>query len=209
MICKPLKLIVLMIVAIGFIPLISFSQMSEKFDTVVITQEDVYILNSVNNTNLANGRNRNAINYPLPQKTSFLVIQVIIDNSDFQIDKTNYQNLLSKFVSVADNQYLLFGGSIVIASMTPKGSGKACDFYVLKSNDEKEKFMNEDHHWKYKIKEIDKINKYTRTSTQSFVLKINTDDLINKENLSIAFQNHSLTGSRKVIIDLVAFVSKD
>ncbi|MCX6304002.1 MAG: hypothetical protein NT040_03450 [Bacteroidetes bacterium] len=184
------------------------AQEAKDYDNVSIASGDVYVLNSVNNTNFANGRNRNAMVYSLPPNAKYAILRVLIDNYDFLVDRKNYQSLMSKFTSVSSNQYLLLSGSFLIEAVSPKGSGKMCDFYMPVSQEEKKKFLEEGHPWQFKTSEVNYVDNYTRLNTQSFAISIKVDELGSKDHIILAFQNHSLTSPCKVIVDIIAFTVK-
>jgi hypothetical protein len=196
------------VLCLSLIYKVSFTQSINDFDTVSITSCDVYTINSVGRTNISNGRNRSAMIYTLPPNTKYAMLQILIDNSDFQTDKKNYQSLMSKLAQVANNPYVLLTGAVMIETMSPNSSGRACDFYILKSTEEKGKFLEKGSPWKYKVREISVIDRYSRLNTQSFFLLVNVDDLTVKNELILAFQNHSYSNSCKLILDIVALVSR-
>ena len=202
------KLIIAWFIGFLFLSMESVSQVIEGYDTVTITTGDLYVLNSVNATNFSNGKNRNAMVYPIPQNAKYVILSVLVDNSDFVIDKKNYQSLMSKFTNITSNQYLFFTGSMTLEAFAPSGTGRVCDFFIPSSMEEKKKFMSTGYPWKYKVASIAYVDKYTRLNTQSFAIRIDVADINDKNELCLAFQNHSLRNQCKIVVDIIAFVGK-
>jgi hypothetical protein len=184
------------------------AQELQDFERVEVSTADSYILNSVGRTNLANGKNRNSMAYRIPDKARFVVVSVVVDNSDITIDRKNYQSLMSRLSATANNSVILVAGSTVLSAMSPPATGNYCDFFILPDAENKKKFLDDGHPWKYDVEEISKIDNYTRLLTQSFLMVVDVKDLSDSNWLYLAFQNHGLKDGCRITIDVVAMIKK-
>jgi hypothetical protein len=184
------------------------AQELHDFERVEVSTADSYILNSVGRTNLANGKNRNSMAYRIPDKARFVVVSVVVDNSDITIDRKNYQSLMSRLSATANNSIILVAGSTVLSAMSPPATGNYCDFFILPDAENKKKFLEDGHPWKYDVEEISKIDNYTRLLTQSFLMVVDVKDLSDSNWLYLAFQNHGLKEGCRITIDVVAMIKK-
>lgn len=172
--------------------------------TTILCSSETLILNSVNKTTFSNGMNRNCFTVKIPKNTKFLIVRVLVDNSENQAKFNSSIDLINSIaLSGIDSNLKLVGGMTVLALMPPS-TGKYCDFFVFPDRKNFDGFMEKGVLMNWADNWISLPEPYKKLNTQSFSLAIDINDLSDKHYIYLGFLNHNLTNACKIFLDIIA-----
>jgi hypothetical protein len=167
------------------------------------------VLESVLKSTISGGttKNRNKRLIQLPPMTEYVIIRLQIDNKKVEEERQNIQYLINNLENSKIGPEFKLGGGIILGALKPPQNGFCCDFYMFPDRLNfdafttlKKGFNNYDDKWKAYVEP------FRILQTDGFVLLIDIQKLIDKNNLYVGFKNNYKNDAIKIFLDVVALI---